>query len=53
MGYMPVGIMALTMAMVLKTENAFKCVMFLLEWVRMHGKLALLYAKDWRYFVRH
>ena len=26
--------------------------MFLMDWVRMHGEMALLYAEDLRYFIR-
>ena len=44
--------MVATVAMVDKIKNALKHVMFLMDWVRMHGELALLYAEDLRYFIR-
>ena len=44
--------MVATVVMVDKLKNFLKHVMFLMDWVRMHGELALLYAEDLRYFIR-
>ena len=52
MGDVPEETMIATVAMVDKLKNALKHVMFLVDWVRMHGELALLYAEDLRYFIR-
>ena len=52
MGDVPEETMVATVAMVDKLKNALKHVMFLMDWMRMHDELALLYAEDLRYFIR-